>query len=347
MKKISVIGHFAFGENLLNGQTVKTKIVTEELCRQLGEEQVMKIDTHGGFKNLIKAPFQVFTALRESKNVIIFPAHNGLRIYAPLLAFLKPFFRGRRIHYAVIGAWLGEFIKSRRLLLKCLKSFDGIYAETDTLKRSLEKSGLTNVKVVPNCKQLNILESEALQGVAVPPLRLCTFSRVMKEKGIQTAAEVVEKVNKELGFTAYTLDIFGQIESGQEEWFVNLREKLPDFISYQGFVDADRSVEVLKDYFALLFPTHFYTEGIPGTVIDAYAAGVPVISAKWQSYGDVIDEGITGMGYDFDSIGQLEELLLKIADKPEIITSMKQACLNKARQYTPETAVRIITENLG
>jgi hypothetical protein len=54
---------------------------------------------------------------------------------------------------------------------------------------------------------------------------------------------------------------------------------------------------VLKDYFALLFPTHFYTEGIPGTVIDAYAAGIPVISAKWESYSDVIDEGVTGIGY--------------------------------------------------
>ena len=27
MKKVCVIGHFGFGENLLNGQTIKTKIV--------------------------------------------------------------------------------------------------------------------------------------------------------------------------------------------------------------------------------------------------------------------------------------------------------------------------------
>ena len=64
--KISILGHFGEGANLLNGQTVKTKIITEELQRQLGQDQVLKIDTHGGWKTLLKAPFQVFRALKSS-----------------------------------------------------------------------------------------------------------------------------------------------------------------------------------------------------------------------------------------------------------------------------------------
>ena len=50
--RISVIGHFGTGLNLLNGQTIKTKIVTEELERRFGLDEVLKIDTHGGFKTL-------------------------------------------------------------------------------------------------------------------------------------------------------------------------------------------------------------------------------------------------------------------------------------------------------
>ena len=41
--KASVLGHFGEGKNLLNGQTIKTKIVTEELENQLGAENVLKI----------------------------------------------------------------------------------------------------------------------------------------------------------------------------------------------------------------------------------------------------------------------------------------------------------------
>ena len=63
MKKVSVIGHFAVGHQYLNGQTIKTKIVTGELERVLGSDQVAIVDTHGGRKNLLKAPFQVFRSL--------------------------------------------------------------------------------------------------------------------------------------------------------------------------------------------------------------------------------------------------------------------------------------------
>ena len=93
--KTSVLGHFGEGKNLLNGQTVKTKIITEELQKKFGQEQAMKIDTHGGLEMLLKSPFQVFQALKSSKNVLIFPAQNGLRVYAPLLAFQRRFFKNR------------------------------------------------------------------------------------------------------------------------------------------------------------------------------------------------------------------------------------------------------------
>lgn len=40
------------------------------------------------------------------------------------------------------------------------------------------------------------------------PLRLCTFSRVMKEKGIEDAVNAVEAVNEYFGRLVYTLDIW-------------------------------------------------------------------------------------------------------------------------------------------
>ena len=114
MKKVAVIGHFGGGKVFLDGQTVKTKILAEELENKLGVEQVLKIDTFGGKKNLLKAPFQALKALKKAKNIIILPATNGLRIYVPLLCFFRKFFKGRKIHYSVIGGWLASFIKERK-----------------------------------------------------------------------------------------------------------------------------------------------------------------------------------------------------------------------------------------
>lgn len=66
-----------------------------------------------------------------------------------------------------------------------------------------------------------------------------------------------------------------------------------------------------------MFPTLFYTEGIPGTIIDAYAAGLPVISSKWESYGDVIEDNVTGIGYEFGSDDALVEVLEMIKSNPQ------------------------------
>ena len=63
---VSILGHFGEGETLLNGQTVKTKIITEELQNQLGQANILKFDTKGGWKTLLKAPFQVIKALKSS-----------------------------------------------------------------------------------------------------------------------------------------------------------------------------------------------------------------------------------------------------------------------------------------
>jgi len=344
--KVSVLGHFGEGINLLNGQTIKTKIITDELLAELGQEQVLQLDTYGGWKNLLKAPFQVFYALNKSTNVLIFPAHNGLRVYAPLLTAFRPLFRNRKLHYVVIGGWLPQFLAKRKALAGILKKFDGIYVETNTMKTSLEAQGFDNVLVMPNCKKLTVLSKDELVYPSGIPYKLCTFSRVMKEKGIEDAVNAVIKVNKTLGYEAFTLDIYGQVDSQQTEWFESLKNRFPEYIHYCGCVNATQSVEVLQNYFALLFPTHFYTEGIPGTIIDAYAAGIPVISAKWQSYTDLVDEGITGIGYDFDHTQQFEEILHNAAQNPQTLLTIKRSCLLKAKDYLPRSVVRILIDRI-
>lgn len=110
MKKVCIIGCFADTFDLLNGQTVKTKIVYKELEKSIGCDEVMKIDTYGGVKTLVKTPIIVLNALKSAQNIIILPAENGLRIIVPFLIGLNRVFK-RNIYYDVIGGWLPEFVK--------------------------------------------------------------------------------------------------------------------------------------------------------------------------------------------------------------------------------------------
>lgn len=343
--KISIIGHFGFGKTLLNGQTIKTKIVTEELENEYSNNEINKYDTHGGKISVLKLPFQILSALMKSENIIIFPAYNGLRVIAPLLCLANRVFN-RSLHYVVIGGWLPTFLDNKRYLAKKLKRFDGIYVETLSMKDELDKRGFHNVYVMPNCKQLEIIDENSIQNDFLKPFKLCTFSRVMKAKGIEDAVMVVQEVNRELKQVAFSLDIYGQIDSDEVEWFSSLEESFPDYIRYEGLVPFGESTKVLKDYYALLFPTYHDGEGFAGTLIDAMAAGLPVIASNWKYNPELVMEGRTGLLYESKNNEKFKECLLYAYNNQSIWNEMKKNCCREAYQFLPQHAVKVLKEHL-
>ena len=342
----TVIGHFGFGIESLDGQTVKTKNITAELERRYGVAEIQKIDTHGGIRTLLKAPAQVCKALSSSQNVIILPAHNGIRVYIPLLKWMGSFYKHVKIHYVVIGGWLPEFLQKHPHLAKQLKRIDGIYVETRTMKTALEQQGFRNIYILPNFKSLHILDESELVYCTEEPLKLCTFSRVMREKGIEDALDAVKAVNEHYGRTVYSLDIYGQIDAGQTEWFANLRESFPDYVQYRGVVPFGQSVETLKDYFALLFPTFYDGEGFAGTLIDSFSAGVPVVSSDWRYNAELVDEGKTGTLFALRDVVGCASKLSYIAEHIDEWNQMKSHCIEKANEYRPERAIEMLYNRL-
>lgn len=344
-KEVCVIGHFGFGKDLLNGQTIKTKIITSELEKQLGKGEIVRIDTHGGKKALIKLFIKAGYAVKNCKNVVIMPANNGLQFFSPILMFWKLFFRVK-LHYIVIGGWLAEFIANKNGLQKQLKRFDVIYVETKTMKQKLEKMGFQNIIVMPNCKDIKILKEDELIYSFDEPLKLCTFSRVMKEKGIEDAIAAVKKINEKYGRRIFTLDIYGQVDSGYEERFTDIKKTFPEFIRYGGLIPFDKSVSVLKEYYALLFPTYYEGEGFAGTLIDALAAGVPVIASDWKYNTELVEEGVTGFIFKNRDLDELIDKL-DMAYKQNIhFVRMKKKCLSIATQYLPCNVIQIYMRNM-
>ncbi len=337
-----LVGHFGGTKIFLDGQTVKTKIIAEELEKNY---KVKRIDTYGGKKTLLKILFKLFLQINKANNYIMLPAHNGIKVFTPIFCVLKKVFK-KRIHYVVIGGWLDDFLRNKKSLKKQLQKFDAIYVETTTMKEALEAQGFTNIVVMPNCKNLKILTEAELVYPKNEPYKFCTFSRVMKEKGIEDAIESVRRINEKYNKTVCALDIYGQIDSAQTEWFDNLKLTFPEYVKYCGIVDYDKSVDILKDYFALLFPTKFYTEGIPGTLIDAYAAGVPVITALWQNSKDVFIEDITGWGYEFDNVEKFYAVVEKSVEQPDDFLKMKKTCIREAERFMPEKAIEVLVQRL-
>ena len=341
MYKIGIIGHFGIGKNLLNGQTIKTKNLTEALKDKFGASEVLIVDTHNIKKNGISIFKGIINLFKQCDNIIMLPAHNGLKVFAPFLSNINRVYK-RKLHYVVVGGWLAEDIKNNSILSSSLMKFDYIYVETKTMKTSLEDQGFSNIKIMPNFKKLEILTEKDMAYSVNEPYKICTFSRVMKEKGIEDIVKAVEDINSKSNRTLFRLDIYGAVDKNQIEWFEELKTRFPEYICYKGMVPYDGSVQVLKDYYALIFPTKFYTEGIPGTILDAYAAGVPVVASEWESCNDIMFDGFTGLVYDFDSYEALKKSLKYIADNVELWNSLKANCTEEAEEYTAERIIDIM-----
>lgn len=338
MGKICVCGAFRLHNGPRGGQEIKTTILAIELEKKYGK--VYRIDTVG-LLNHILLPLKLLYAIIFKRNIIILPAHNGLIVEAQLLRWYNIIFK-RRLHYVVIGGWLQDVLPSLYYTSKALHHFYGIYVETNTMKEVLNKLGYTNVYLFPNFKDYTIIEKDKIVKHENPPFRLCTFSRVSEMKGIATAVEVIKRINSRRKSSIFTLDIYGPMEECDVDWFSNLQKGFTTEINYKGVLPYDDCVDTLSQYFALLFPTKFYTEGIPGTIMDAYAAGVPVIASRWKSFTDVIDENFTGYGYEFGNIDNLESILEDCSNNPDLINSLRQNCIVKAKSFTPDNVLPIL-----
>ncbi|MBQ8782256.1 MAG: glycosyltransferase [Clostridia bacterium] len=346
MYKVGICGHFAFGDEQFNsGQKDKTQSVYSALVKVLGKNNVVALDTRGWQKNPLRLILQCKKLLAECENIIMLPATNGLKIFPFLFETLNSFYK-RKLHYAVVGGWLADFLKSNTNLIKSLKKLDGIFVEVPSMQRELNIMGFTNVHVMPNFHEVMILSTDELCFQS-EPYKLCTFSRIRSEKGIEDAVEAVRNANAALGRTAYTLDIYGLPDEDYKERFEELKSTFEPFITYKGFLSGTESISrELCSYFAMLFPTRYEGEGFAGTIVDAFSAGVPVIATDWKYNKEVVTHGIDGILYNVEDRGQLSIILIEAADNPDTINSMRKACLIRAREFSPENGIKIIVDKL-
>ena len=341
-KDIAVVGRVAEGTELLDGQTVKTKILYEELKKEFPDRNIICIDTYQYRKNVVQILYRTIKAFVQCEYFFILLSRNGRKFFFPILNGLNRLFRRRLYHDVVGGALPGEAADSP-VLVRQLKQFEVNWVELADMKAQLEKLGVHNVEVLRNFKRLDILPEDRLADVQDREPRVFTmFSRVVREKGIGTAVLSAAEMKSRAGSRRAVLHIYGSVDPDYEEEFGELLEEYRDCVVYKGCIPYNESVKALSGSFMLLFPSVYPGEGMPGTIIDAFSAGLPVIASDWHFNRELVRDGETGWCYEWQKPEQLTEYMIYAADHPEKIRAMRPACLREARKYTPEAAMRQI-----
>lgn len=337
--KFEIIGHFAKGKNLNDGQTVKTRNLYNQLVEIYGKDEVGAIDTYQYKKHPFSLLFQCIFAIKEKENIIILPAKNGIKVFVPLFVYFNKLFH-KKLFYVVVGGWLPEFLEDRPKLQQQIQKITMIFVETENMKKKLNKLGVENVDILPNFKKIKIVDKKDLIWNPNLPIKVCTFSRVMKEKGIENAIHAITNINQKENRKIFHLDIYGPIVKKYQKEFEEISKKCLHSVSYQGVVDAKNSVSVLKNYQFLLFPTYYEGEGFAGTIIDALSSGVPVIASDWKYNPEIIKNEYNGFLFQTKDDEELMKILYEIYQNKYDITKIKENCLKSAEKYIPEKVIK-------
>ena len=325
---ILMIGHFATERNMNDGQTVKTRNLYQELTDE--GKKIEIIDTQNWKDRPSKFLKELIEKFFRNDKIILVVASNGAKVLVPMLMLLSKFHQVK-ICYCAVGSWVDIRIKKNRILNYYCKKINLILVETEELEEKLKTMGYGNVKKMYNFKRFNHMNKEQIQYQYG---HFCTFSRVKEEKGIRDAINVINNINNKRKRKIY-LDIYGPIDEEFKEKFFDLMKKQDKYIKYIGNVEPEESLNYISQYYMLLFPTKYIKEGLPGTLLDAYYSGVPVLASNWNSATEFIMEHETGYIYEFNNIKDFEMKLEYILNNESEIIEMKKKCLAFSKEFEP------------
>lgn len=343
-KQIGIIGHFGGNEDFFDGQTIKTRILYEEI-RKSTDWKISTVDTYEKSQKPLKLFIDTIKCLIQSDDVIVLLSKNGMRFCFPLLSFWTRTFHVN-IYHDVIGGNLDTYVQKYPQFKKYLNSFRLNWVETNKLKESLQKVGVSNCVVIPNFKRLKLEEVQYKEYKE--PYRFCTFSRVTKEKGIEDAVKAVQEINHEMGRTFCSLDIYGSVDERYREQFTKLiNNPYLKNVYYKGVIPYNKSVETIRNYYALLFPTFWDGEGFPGTIIDAFSAGVPVIGTDWNSNAEIIENEKNGILYPNAENNDLKSSIKWLINNKDKMPYIKENCILSAQKYQPDLYIKKMIDTIN
>lgn len=341
--RIGVIGRI--DASLSDGQTVKTRTLVSSLKEYYPGCTILLAESNDFKKSPLQVVKQVFLCVKNADVIFVLLSKHGRRILLPILFLLNSIYKKPVIHDCIGGAH-AEILQNQPKLKKYYRKMAVNWVETGQLKEKLEQQGLTNVAVLPNFKNIHPIQKDAVTKVDTSPFHFCTFSRVNEAKGIGRAAAAILAINQAAGRNVAELHVYGPIEDSYDTVLNTYIAQANGAIEYRGVVDADDSVRVLKEYYALLFPTTFPGEGFPGTLIDAFSSGLPVIATDWHCNGEIISHGKTGFLYPADQPEQLKQWMEYAMEHPQEIHEMRFQCLEAVKQYSSETVMKTICKKI-
>lgn len=336
MNRVGLIGNFSCRE--IGGQTLKTIEIKNAIQERYGI--CPTLDAYEMIRNPFSFVKKLSIFMKDCENIVVILSERGYFLLQPLLLRMNRKYN-RKIIESVVGGRRQEWLSKHKMFVQFEKKVDLIYVEASHMVNEYRKMGLEQAFYQPNFRKMKVILSEEIeQRSENRPVRFCFMSRVIKKKGIETAAAMLREIREKFGDDQFSLHIYGPIDSGYKERFEQLLKE-DYYLKYGGCIDKENTIEVLKEYDIFLFPTEYIGEGFPGVFLDAMAAGnVLICSDHNKSFVDAITYGDNGYLLPVTEMERWVDEIIELIRDRKRLKRMQKNSANRANEYQTDVVLK-------
>ncbi len=177
-----------------------------------------------------------------------------------------------------------------------------------------------DIEVIPNGVDLDTFIPG--DGTARTPLTLLFVGRLHMQKGLDTLLRAFAEVPANLRAGCRLILVGDGPERHPLQELANHLD-LSHLIEFRGWVDRDKIAGVYASADIFVFPSR--DEGMPNAVLEAMAAGLPIIGTRISGSEELVIEGENGLLVGVDDVGALAAALTRVIGDGDLQRQMGQA----------------------
>jgi glycosyltransferase involved in cell wall biosynthesis len=217
---------------------------------------------------------------------------------------------------------VGALHERPEYLRKRMEQVDHIIAYTHLMKELLLANGIGEGKigVSPYGIDTSRITHIPRNRNVPPPLRVAFIGTMAPWKGSDILIRAFRKLPP--GMEA-TLNIYGNLER-YKPFVKGLRQlaKGDNRINFVGPFQRDKVGEVLSELDVLVVPSRWY-ENQPGVILEAFAAGMPVVATDLGGMSEFVRHEENGLLFELDSPDDLARQLRRLSEEPGLIERLR------------------------
>jgi len=209
----------------------------------------------------------------------------------------------------------------RGMIINVLDLADAVFVLSNSWKRFINSiSKNQNVYIVYNGASIKKFSKRINNGARI---NISFMGRLGKRKGVYDLLDAFEKIIPDFPDAHLVLGGDGDVEKVRK---LVARRNLEEHIHVLGWISGKQKIRVFRECDIYVLPS--YNEGLPGSILEAMAVGVPIISTPVGGIPEAVIENRNGYLVDPGDVDELYNKLKVLCQNKELREKMSKESLS-------------------